>query len=251
MSQLPQRKHTSEELAALRGADFPSPENVAPPVSHQLPVTPAEEMEPVIHLEPEHHRYIPPVKHGVHSGFEGHLQELNHPQTVLPPVHDQEHRSRHIAPEKSGVTHAFDGLKPDSANEMMSSPATTAAQLASAALPQRKHDEREIFDMRRRDAFQTRPPVAQIVRQALNPVLAGILYIIAAVNVYLTVHYWDAFSPQNYIAPGVGCAFLLIVSLLIYLNKPRSRHHAALLCGIAVLILGFVILHTINSPYAA
>ena len=251
MSQLPQRKHTLEELAALRGTDFPSPESVASPVNDQPAVSTALDRESVVHLEPEHHRYMPPVKHGVHSGFEGHLPEVTHPQSVLPPVHAVEQRPRHIAPEKSGVTHAFDGLKPDSANENVNSPIIAHSPVANTALPQRKHDEREILDMRRRDAFQTRPPVAQIVRQALNPIMAGILYLIAAVIVYLTIHFWDAFPPQKYIAPSVGCSFLLIVSLIIYLKKSRARHHAAFLCGIACLTLGFVILLTIKSPYAA
>ncbi len=258
MSQLPQRKHTLEELAALRGTDFPLPESVAAPVSSPPPSAAPAADERAVHLEPDHHRYMPPVKHGVHHDFEGLLPEAAHQQqtapdglhATLPPVHAVETRTRRTTPEKSGVSHVFDGLRPDAANENAASLEVAPESLAHTALPQRKHDEREIQDMRRRDAFQTRPPVAKIVRQALHPVTAGFFYAIAAAVCYLTVHYWGALSPQKYIAPGAGCGILLMISLLIYLKKPRARHHAAFLCGIALIILGFVILLTIKSPYA-
>jgi hypothetical protein len=52
MSQLPQRKHTLEELAALRGTDFPLPESVGAPVSPPPPSPPAPADERAVHLDP-------------------------------------------------------------------------------------------------------------------------------------------------------------------------------------------------------
>lgn len=104
--------------------------------------------------------------------------------------------------------------------------------------------------MRRRDLLTTRPPVAHIRNMALNPFQIAIAYAIAIATPWLTHHYWNHLPPKNWLAPVIGCGFLLIVSLLIYLTKKRARHHAAIFSAIALVTIGFCILFTIKNPYA-
>ena len=250
MSLIPQRKHTPEELAALRAQEFPQ----LPPTPPELPTStnPQQDIvEPEVTSEAP--RYTPPVKRGTFHGFEGlrpdaaafppSAQAVPGQHAELPPAHAAAPAPalRKTPPQKHGTAHAFVGLRPEAAAEI------SAGQSApSADLPQRKHDENEIMEMRRRDMFQTRPPVQHIRNMALNPILAGMLYTIAIATIYLTVHYWNAFPPQKFYAPAAGCSVLLLASLLIYWKKPRGRHHAAFLAGIAIILASFVILLTTN-----
>jgi hypothetical protein len=250
MSLIPQRKHTPEELAALRAQEFPhlpTTPSGAPP----LPAPVQEVVEPeVVSAAPRH---TPPVKHGTIHGFDGlrpdaaalppSAQAAAGKHATLPPAHAAASAPslRKAPPQKHGAVHAFDGLRPEAAGEIFSGHAAP-----TAALPQRKHDDNEIMEMRRRDMFQTRPPVQHIRKMALNPILAGLLYTIAIATIYLTVHYWNAFPPEKFYAPAAGCSLLLLASLLIYWKKPRGRHHAAFLAGIAIILASFVILLTIN-----
>jgi hypothetical protein len=235
MSSIPQRKKTPEELAALRAQEFPAP----PP-----PPEEPSKAEPL-----PHQRFTPPEKHGVFHDISGHAlsspshEELSH--EVHLPEAQPSRAARRGPPEKHGTIHAFDGLRPDAAAEI-----PLGQQGTVAPLPQRKHDGTEIQQLRHRGLMQTRPPAQSIVQMALNPILAGILYIIAFAICYLSVRYWSHEGQERFYSPGIGCAFLLLVSLILYLKKPRARHHAAFLCGIACLILGFVILFTLKNPYA-
>lgn len=233
MSLIPQRKKTPEELAALRAQEF----SQAPPAAAAPEPLPA----------PTH--YTPPQKHGVFHDVTGHTlsgpshEELAHDIHLPEPA--PQRLPRRGPPEKHGVMHAFAGLRPEAAAESPQGQRGTAAPL-----PQRKHDDREIQQLRHRGLMQTRPPVQSIVQMALNPVLAGILYIIALTVIILTVRYWSPEGTQRFYSPAAGCSFLLLVSFFLYRKKPRARHHAAFLCGIACVILGFVILLTLKNPYA-
>ena len=250
MSLIPQRKHTPEELAALRAQEFP-----------QLPQTPSgiatstnsvqEMVEPEVMSEVP--RYTPPVNNGTFLGLDGLradaagfpllAQAAVGQHAEIPPTHAAESAPslRKTLPQKHGRPHVFDGLRPEAAAEI-----STGQAAPSAALPQRKHDDKEIMEMRRRDIFQARPPLQHILSMALNPILAGLLYIIAIAAIYLTFHYWNTFTPQKFYAPAAGCSVLLLASLLIYWKKPRGRHHAAFLAGIAIILASFVILLTTN-----
>lgn len=233
MSLIPQRKKTPEELAALRAQEF-SPATPAPAPPEPLPA-------------PAH--YAPPQKHGVFHDVTGHTlsgpthEELAHDIHLPEPA--PKRLPRRGPPEKHGTVHAFAGLRPEAAAEM-----PQGRQGTAAPLPQRKHDSSEIQQLRHRGLMQTRPPVQSIVQMSLHPVLAGILYIIALTVIVLTVRYWSPEGTQRLYSPAAGCSFLLLVSLGLYLKKPRARHHAAILCGIACVILGFVILLTLKNPYA-
>lgn len=106
------------------------------------------------------------------------------------------------------------------------------------------------MNMRQRDMIHIRPPAQQIKNMSLNRFISGSLYMIAAVIIFLSLYFWEQFPPENYIAPGIGSAFLLLASLWIFLKNPRARHHAAFLCGIACVIIGFVTLLTLKNPHA-
>lgn len=242
MSSIPQRKKTPEELAALRAEDFLPPPQTAHPAS--APPEPPQELA-------HHRRFMPPEKHGIFHDMVGQrladaaLVPVEH-LTVLPETNAAPARSaRKAPPEKHGHIHAFEGLRPDAATEVF-----LGQQGAVAQLPHRKHDGTEIKQLRYRGLMQTRPPVQSIMQMALNPVLASILYLIAIAVIYLTASYWSHEGQQRFYSPAAGCSFLLITSLILYLKKPRGRHHAAFLCGIACIILGFVILLTLKNPYA-
>jgi hypothetical protein len=234
MSSIPQRKKTPEELAALHAQDFPQ---ALPPEVE----TPAEPLP--------HHRIVTPEKHGVFHDVTGHTlrgpthQELAH--DIHLPEPSPQRLPRRGPPEKHGTLHTFAGLRPDAATEISHGERGTVAPL-----PQRKHNGSEIQQLRHRGLMQTRPPVQSIVQMALNPILAGILYVIAIAIITLTVRFWSPEGTQRFYSPAAGCSFLLLVSLGLYLKKPRARHHAAFLCGIAFVILGFVILLTLKNPYA-
>jgi hypothetical protein len=258
MSLIPQRRHTPEELAALREKEFPSAAtDASPPVENPIQ-EPSRSADEAIHFIPERKRYIAPQKRGIFNGFNGlRPAAAMHPEGqdlpdgvhgVIPQPHQHLQASgnqRMGPPEKSGQVHAFEGLRPDANGQ---SPAGHGA--VAARIPEHKHDDREIMNMRQRDMIHIRPPVQQIKNMSLNRFISGSLYMIAAVIIFLSLHFWKQSPPENYIAPGTGSAFLLLASLWIFLKKPRARHHAAFLCGIACVIIGFVTLLTLKNPYA-
>ncbi len=99
-------------------------------------------------------------------------------------------------------------------------------------LPDHRHSDDELSDLRRRNAFAVRPPVQQIVNLALPPILLIPIYLLCFVGVGLALGEW-------YI-PGISCASLaLVASLFIFWKKPRSRHHATIICIISLLVLVF------------
>ena len=258
MSLIPQRRHTPEELAALREKEFPPVVPAAQPKAEPLKNADDRPVDQAVPLTPERKRYITPKKHGVFHGFEGlrpdaatHPEGQDLPDGVhgaIPQAHahlQTAGKNRMGQSEKSGQVHAFEGLRPDADGQ---SPAGHGA--VAARIPEHKHDDREIMNMRQRDMIHIRPPVQQIKNMSLNRFISGSLYMIAAVIIFLSLHFWKQSPPENYIAPGTGSAFLLLASLWIFLKKPRARHHAAFLCGIACVIIGFVTLLTLKNPYA-
>ena len=74
-----------------------------------------------------------------------------------------------------------------------------------------------------------RPPVQQIAAQAAHPMLVGSGYLLA-------------------LCGGAGG---LLVAGWLFARKPRSRHHAALMTIIAVLVLAFGILYFLAKRDAA
>ncbi|GEM_PF-1590841 len=107
-------------------------------------------------------------------------------------------------------------------------------------IPKKKQSRGELQDLQRRNAFAVRPPVQQLQNQAVNQVVLAVFYILSLIGAGFVI--WaiypigpidDAFFIGGATCMG-GC---LLASLFIFLKKPRSRHHAAILVIISLLVL--------------
>jgi len=99
-------------------------------------------------------------------------------------------------------------------------------------LPDKKRDDRELDDLRKRNAFAVRPPVQAIVNQALHPLFVGITYLLCLTSAGLAI--------GGIYIPALVCAGIsLLVAAIIFWKKPRSRHHAAFIAIISLLVLVF------------
>lgn len=81
-----------------------------------------------------------------------------------------------------------------------------------AKLPTRRRTDRELNELRRRAAMQTRPPIAHLQSITAHPLLLGLGYVLA-------------------LAGGVGG---LLIAAYIFRKKPRSTHHAGFMVTLAV-----------------
>ena len=123
---------------------------------------------------------------------------------------------------------------------------------ALTKLPEHRHSDDEVQNIRRRGAFQVRPPLAHI-RSQIAPwpvVVAGYLLAVAGGITWLTnketwVHARLVSGLE--VAGGVGA---VVVALLIALNKPRSRHHAAFIAILGLLVIVFGVLQLLPHPDA-
>lgn len=101
-----------------------------------------------------------------------------------------------------------------------------------AGIPDQKRSSDDLDQIRRRNAFAVRPPVQEIKTQALHPVWLTLCYLLCLTGVGLGV-------TQIFI-PALACAASAqIINLFIYFKKPRSRHHAAIIAIISLLVLVF------------
>lgn len=99
-------------------------------------------------------------------------------------------------------------------------------------IPDHKHSDNELNELRMRNAFAVRPPVEQIINQALNPFLLGLNYLLCLTGAGLAI--------GKIFIPALSCAAVaLVFTLFIYWKKPRSRHHAAFMAMISLLVLVF------------
>lgn len=99
-------------------------------------------------------------------------------------------------------------------------------------LPGHKHSDNELSELRMRNAFAVRPPVQELKNQALHPILLALGYILCLTGVGLAI--------GEIFIPGIACASIaLLLTLFIFWKKPRSRHHAAMMAIISLLVLVF------------
>ena len=109
-------------------------------------------------------------------------------------------------------------------------------------IPERKRDKAELQEMRSRNAFAVRPPVAQLQSQAVPRVLVIFLYLICLTGAGLVIksYYPYGIEMGPVFISGMACAgWGLLSALWIFWRKPRSRHHAALMAIISLLVLVF------------
>lgn len=218
---IPQKKKTPEEIAALReelGIAPATPETPAPEPGEAAPADiPATQPRtqpqagqtedplpaPTVDEEPVIHLDLPP--------------KPARPEKPEPkPVHSLRKHELPLAPAPA-VTHR-------------------------TALPSKRHDPRDVAQIRKREALAAlaQPsvdPAAHLRSQTASPFLyipGYLLAIAAAVSVYQRAHY---------ITPAVLLAIATGILVFIALRKPRSRHHAALLFIVVFLTLAFGTLH--------
>ena len=86
-------------------------------------------------------------------------------------------------------------------------------------IPERKRSPDELARMQMQNAMQTRPPVAQYQRQIAHPL-------------FLAVGYFLAFF-------GLG----LLIAPILFVRKPLSRHHAAFMLVLSLILLGVAALY--------
>ncbi len=119
--------------------------------------------------------------------------------------------------------------------------------VAFTRLPEHRHSDEEVQTMRRRQALQVRPPVAHIRNQmAATPVVvAGYLMALAGGVAWLaTKEEWEYARLVHGLGVGGGVA-AVVIAALIALKKPRSRHHAAFIAMVGLLVIVFGVLQLI------
>lgn len=99
-------------------------------------------------------------------------------------------------------------------------------------LPEQKHSDEELNELRMRNAFAVRPPVQTIRSLAQHPILLIMHYLICLTGVGLVIG--DIFLP-GLICSGVA----MLGTFWVFWKKPRSRHHATLIAIISLLVLVF------------
>lgn len=202
---IPQKKKTPEEIAALReelGMPLPTPSTLPLP-QPQAPITQEPSPSSAASADSIVHLDIPPAP--------------------IPP--------KKIEPKPSHSLRKHDlPLAP--------APASTHR----TELPDKRHDSRDISQIRKREALAAlqqpgTDPVAYLRKQTASPFLyaPGYLFAVAAGV--------TAYQRFQYITPAALLTVSAIIMLFIALRKPRSRHHAALLFIAVFLTLVFGALH--------
>lgn len=111
-----------------------------------------------------------------------------------------------------------------------------------AKIPERKRDKAELQEMRARNAFAVKPPLEQLQAQAVHRFILFFFYLICLTGAGLVIksYYPNGIEMGPIFISGMACAAVgLLVSLWIFWKKPRSRHHAALMAIISLLVLVF------------
>ena len=99
-------------------------------------------------------------------------------------------------------------------------------------IPDSRRSDGELDELRMRNAFAVRPPMQSIKGMALHRVFLAGAYVICMGGSVLAL--------AGMIRSGLVCAALgLLLSLFIFWQKPRSRHHATIMLIISLLVLVF------------
>src|SRR5690606_31360780 len=115
-----------------------------------------------------------------------------------------------------------------------SAPRSTAS---SGTLPVRRHSDRELNEMRRQQAFATRPPIGHLQSLAAHPLILGFGYLLTISSALC------AWRLQEYWPTAATSGVALALAAFIFTRKARSRHHAGFIAILALLILAFAALY--------
>jgi hypothetical protein len=214
---IPSKKKTPEEIAALReGLGIPpvaSPLAPLPPPSPAMPEGMGKAEEPPAPAPPQPASDADPVTH------------LDPP--ALP-----------IRPQKAVIKPSHSLRK----QEIPLAPAPVAPSRQRTELPARRHDPRDVAQIRKREALaQLRQPggdpTDHLRKQKASPFLYVPGYLLAFAAAL------TAFRDDHYITPAALTGIATMIMVFIAWRKPRSRHHAALLFIVVFLTLVFGALH--------
>jgi hypothetical protein len=120
---------------------------------------------------------------------------------------------------------------------------------ADSTLPVRRRSERELDELRRREALQAMgagPPPAILHLQARTApkgliVFGYLLVLVAAAGTWREFFHIPPSSGLGLALGGAGTAWL--VAAFIAWRKPLSRHHAGFIAAVAGLVLVFALLY--------
>lgn len=237
MSLLPQRKKSVEEIAQLR-------ETLGIPI---IPDDPSSGQEVVDKIVPTTHQ----------AG----LVHLEEPVRIAPP--QEEHRPKEAQPahsfkhsEKISVTPVPEPVDetPDPSSPTTQSlrrvrslrkseqapipPPKKLPVSAETPLPFYRHSDKELAEIRRRDAISNLKPVAAPNLTLAHPVLLVLGYLTSVIGAVGFLYY------EFEMAVTAGClGFALLLAMIIFIRNPYSRHHSAFIAMTAVFIAVFATLH--------
>jgi hypothetical protein len=234
MSPLPQRKKSSEEIVRLReslgipGAEHheePGPPKAGPAVDI---IVPANHEAPVIHENAPAELPKPPHQK-VHSF------KRSEQVTVGQEAHGSAPTVPSPSPRESKPVRSLRKSEWKPVEAQPESP-------PDSPLPHHRHSEREIAEIRRREALavMNTPPNARLFPAHPAIIIPGYLSAIAgAAGIYFY---------QFPIAATLGFVTVsLALAAFIGIQKPISRHHAAFISVISLFVLVFGALHYFPS----
>lgn len=263
MSFLPQRKKSAEEIAKLRESlgvpDSPLPDEppAAPPAPERVPLpepTARQEVDTLVAT-----RHAAEVVHETPLPRET-AAPLPVPRSFAPRENHSLKRSEHVAPAEEASPSPAKTPKQvrslrRSEREPVSAP-TPSSSPATSAIPNYRHSDEEIAEMRRREMLSMAAvpaPNPKFSAAHLGVVIPG--YLLAAVvwlpladTLYLSLNAGAGWSflgqPAYPIAiPAAAALIALLIASFVFLKKPISRHHAAFITAITVFAMVFEALH--------
>ncbi len=261
MSPLPERRKTAEELAELRKSlGIPGAAADTGPAGEASAEPPAGSPEE------------PPREAGATEATAAKAKEAKEKEPARPAAGaagDSNQDSAEPDAEEAVVLKPVRSLKRSERAAPIHPPKPVASE--SGKLPAHRHSERELRELRMRDLPSDLPAVhLEQLHVGRLKIIAIYLLSLAGYGLVFLAD-WASNQPTPdlparwiadfvhrpdlgrilSIALGVIGGSVLLLCGWIWWKKPRSRHHAAFLTIIAVLVLVFGILHFLPEPHGA
>ncbi len=237
MSLLPQRKKSVEEIAQLRetlgipaipeesSADQEVVDKIVP-TTHQADlvhpeqpvriVTPQEEQRPQ-EAHPSHS-----FKHSVKISAASVLELVDDFPDPTPPATQSLRRVRSLRKSEQAPI----------------PPPKKLPVSAESLLPFQRHSDKELADLRHREALSLLKPVAAPNLTLAHPALLVPGYLVSIIGAVGFYYY------EFQLEVTAGClAFALLLAMIIFIRNPYSRHHSAFIAMAAVFVAVFATLH--------
>lgn len=238
MSLLPQRKKSPEEIARLRESlgIHPLPEggNEAPSAASLDTIVPTHHEATVVHHPSTPEPEAPPTP-APHEPKPVHSLK----RSERPPTPPDEEAAEIASPPPAPVPHLPKPVRSLRKSEQTPILTTVPAEAPSESrIPAHRHSDKELNEMRRREALAMMTPVANPKLAVAHPALLIPGYLLAVAG-SACFFFYEFPMPAT-----AGCAAVaLLIAAFVFLRRPISRHHAAFIAVIALLVLVFGALH--------